>query len=67
MTDEQEVAELRKQIQQAMKTAPGYINSASVQVVRQYKQGLVDAHKLLRKRGATSHELRAVLARIGDR
>lgn len=66
MTEEQEVAELRRAIQSAMKTAPAYIAGASIQAVRLYKQGLADAHKVMRKRNAKPQELRSILVRISE-
>ena len=66
MKEEQERSELRKKIQDAMRTAPRYISGASIQVVRRYKQDLVNAHKVLRKHSATISELQATLQKISD-
>lgn len=62
--DEQEIERLRGVLRERMRRAPDRINTASVQVVRDYKKAYVAAAKLVGKRGATATELQAAITQV---
>lgn len=56
-----EIERLRAALRERMKRAPDWVNGASVQAVRDYKEKYKNAVKLLDKKTVTANELSAAI------
>lgn len=62
--DRQEIERLRESLQQRMKRVPDWVNSGSIQTVRDYKKRYAAASKLLDKKNATATDLVSAISAV---
>lgn len=62
--DRQEIERLRESLQQRMRRVPDWVNSGSIQAVRDYKKRYAAASKLLDKKNATATDLTSAIQAV---